>query len=205
MTGTEPQTVGASDNSASIPPASQAAATAGPEAGGQSHIGTTSATSATAETSGHKPFPSTLRTEDGSGTAAIGQTTTYSSRPLASGDPTPSVIDHGSRDPLTYKFPEHGHEGISGGVPAGSAAAAATQAFKNTQGESDLHRIPTLSSSVWQKSNIVRHRAHASTSVSTPLLEVELHHHLPEQLRFINIHSLFFFEALIRTDNEFIR
>lgn len=124
VTGTEPSTAGPSDTSAAPAPISQAYNTAGPEAGGSSHIGTTSASSSAAlpgdrsaaQTSRGPPgsttydFPQTLRSGDNTssgpsaatgtgantGSAAIGQTTTYSSRPLASGDPTGSVIDHQS-------------------------------------------------------------------------------------------------------------
>lgn len=67
------------------------------------------------------------------GEARIGSTTTYSSRPLASGDPVGSVVDHESKDPMTYRRPEHYHseaaETVSGGVPSGAAAIAASKAF----------------------------------------------------------------------------
>ena len=107
VAGTSPQTTATSD-------ITNARGTAGPEAGGSGHVSTASAIS-----TGHSGMDSA---RDGSSSAAIGQTTTYSSTPLASGDPTGSVIDHGSRDPLTYKKPESG-------VPSGSAAAAASQAW----------------------------------------------------------------------------
>lgn len=128
VTGTEPNTVGPSDTSAAPTSASQARNTAGPEAGGSGHIGTTSAASSglagdrtTAASSANPPstshsFPTTMRsgqdTSAGStaptttgpststGTAAVGETTTYSSRPLSAGDPTGSVVDHQSTGKL---------------------------------------------------------------------------------------------------------
>lgn len=125
VTGTEPSTVGPSDTSAAPSSASQARNTAGPEAGGSAHVGTTSAASAglsgdrssapsstAAPTSTTHSFPTTLRSGQntdagstaptstgpgvGTGTAAVGETTTYSSRPLNTGDPTGSVVDHQS-------------------------------------------------------------------------------------------------------------
>lgn len=84
-------------------------------------------------------FPAVDQSQDGSGTAAIGQTTTYSSQPLASGDPTGRIVDHSSKDPMTYKMPEVGHASAAAkgpsdrGVtsPAASAAASAAWAAHN--------------------------------------------------------------------------
>jgi len=80
-----------------------------------------------------------------SGTAAIGQTTTYSSRPLASGDPTGSIVDHESADPMTYKLPEAGgHTGSAtaakgtnetGVTSSASLAAASTAWASHKQGK----------------------------------------------------------------------
>lgn len=134
VTGTEPSTAGPSDTSAAPAPVSHAYNTAGPEAGGSGHVGTVSARDSaafpgdrTAQLSGGPSgsttynFPQTLRSGDNTssgpsaatgagantGSAAISETTTYSSRPLASGDPTGSVIDHhstGKRPCLTFSI-----------------------------------------------------------------------------------------------------
>ena len=113
VTGTNPSTTGPSDVSAAPTSSYQAQGTAGPEAGGSSHVGTVSA--------------SELGNKSGSGSAAVGQTTTYSSQPLASGNPTGSVIDNKSSDPLTYKKPESGSQlvGNSGVTEDGAAQGAA--------------------------------------------------------------------------------
>lgn len=84
VTGTEPQTVGSSDNSASLAPASQARATAGPEAGGQSHIGTTSASSATPAHTDNTATTSTSVPSDGSASHRSGTATGTSFPPLES-------------------------------------------------------------------------------------------------------------------------
>lgn len=76
--------------------------------------------------------PSTSAATADDGTAAIGQTSTYSSTPLAKGDPTSSVVDPGSSDPTSYRKPEATYEG-GAGLPAGSATTAASLAFGNSQ------------------------------------------------------------------------
>lgn len=130
VTGTEPSTVGPADTSAASTSAYQAQATSGPEAGGSSHIGTapapqsdfagdrTAAQPSASPTSTSYSLPKTLRsnqdtssvpsanTGTGTGTASVGETVTYSSRPLASGDPTGSVVDHQSRG-VWYMIPVH--------------------------------------------------------------------------------------------------
>lgn len=70
-------------------------------------------------------------TEPSSGSAAIGETTTYSSQKLSPGDPISSVIDNQSDDPITYKKPESSR--TSGGVTSGAAQAAAGKAFHDDQ------------------------------------------------------------------------
>ena len=118
--------MGASETSANYPDPSLAKNTSGPEVGGQSHIGTTS--------------PETAGTNDSIGggdrTAAIGTTSTYSTTHLTKGDPTSSLIDIESADPVTYKKPETSSYGHNAGVPQGSAQTAASRAFKssNTHG-----------------------------------------------------------------------
>lgn len=106
---------------------------------------------------GSTGFPPTGRSEEGSG-AAIGQTTTYSSRPLASGDPTGSVVDHQSADPMTYRRPEAGsHTSPSpaargtnttnnSGLTSSSAAAraASTAWTSHNQGEHPSFPISVL-------------------------------------------------------------
>lgn len=83
------------------------------------------------------------------GTAAIGQTSTYSSHTLRQGDAVGSVIDHNSADPTTYKMPEHtfgqgtstSGEKSSSGVPAGAAGAAgaaASLAFNKYNDQSSM-------------------------------------------------------------------
>lgn len=156
VTGTEPQTVGSADASVVPPPASKAAVTSGPETGGQSHIGTTSTTASTQPTADRSTMaapapgnPSQAERLAEGGTAAIGETTTYSSRPLASGDPVGSVVDHESTDPLTYKMPEHNRatESASLQSPAtatsSAATAAASAAWATHNSEFDRH-IPLL-------------------------------------------------------------
>ena len=92
-------------------------------------------------------------TGDSIGSAAIGQTSTYSSHTLRHGDAVGSVIDHTSRDPTTYKMPEHTFgqgtsatgEKSSSGVPAGAAGTAASLAFNKHQEQSSmLQTVPSL-------------------------------------------------------------
>ena len=108
-TGMEPDTTGTAA-STTAPEPSAAQYTSGPEAGG-----------ATSE----QPA------------AAIGETSTYSSTPLASGDPTGSVVDPESSDPMTYQKPEtsYGGDGNKSGVPPGAASVAATKAFSRSTSE----------------------------------------------------------------------
>lgn len=86
-----------------------AQATRGPEVGGTEHVGTA---------------------EPGT---AIGQTSTYSTRHLAKGDPTPSVIDPESSDPTTFKKPESSLAGATSstetGLASNAAQLAASRAF----------------------------------------------------------------------------
>jgi len=100
-------------------------------------------------------FPSTGRSEEGSG-ATIGQTTTYSSRPLASGDPTGSVIDHQSADPMTYRRPEAGSNTSPNpaarrtsttnnpGLTSSSAAARAASTAGTSHNQGEHYSFPNL-------------------------------------------------------------
>lgn len=156
VTGTQDQAVGSGDASAVPSLASKAAAASGPETGGQEHVGTAPATSATQSTADQSTMASSAqgnltqaeRQAEG-GTAAIGETTTYSSQPLATGDPVGSVVDHESTDPLTYKLPEHSRATESASVqsPAtatsSAAAAAASAAWASHNSEFDRH-VPLL-------------------------------------------------------------
>lgn len=72
--------------------------------------------------------PSSGLSGPGSGTAAIGETSTYSSHTLRKGDEVPSVIDPKSSDPTSYQMPEHSYTS-SKGVPEGGPLAAAAAAF----------------------------------------------------------------------------
>lgn len=89
--------------------------TVGPEAGGSGHVGTISADSRDAAT------------------AAVGQTTTYSTHHLGKGDPTGSIADPQSADTTTFKKPETATIGDAG-VPQGSAQVAAATAFEKLPG-----------------------------------------------------------------------
>ncbi|KAJ9605691.1 hypothetical protein H2200_009540 [Cladophialophora chaetospira] len=74
-------------------------------------------------------------TGPGSGTAAIGETSTYSSHALPKGDTVGSVAHQGSSDPTTYQMPEQSYS-ASRGVPAGGPLAAAAAAFHKEKGYS---------------------------------------------------------------------
>ncbi len=120
MTGNEPQTAGGPSDTSAAP--SQAYDT--------SAMSTSAATQA-----GSAGFSPAEPSEEGSGTATIGQTTTYSSRPLASGDPVGSIVDHESSDPMTYRLPESrshtnpaardaNDSGVTSSAPLAAASAA---------------------------------------------------------------------------------
>lgn len=79
-------------------------------------------------------------TGDGIGTAAIGQTSTYSSHPLPKGDTVGSVINTSSNDPITYQMPEHTYRS-GAGVPLGAAGTAASIAFNKDRDQSRRCRI----------------------------------------------------------------
>ena len=83
----------------------------------------------------HAEAPSA--TGDRIGTATIGQTSTYSSHPLTTGDAVGSVVDSSSNDPITYKMPEHTY-GSGAGVPSGAAGAAASLAFNKDRDQSSM-------------------------------------------------------------------
>jgi hypothetical protein len=102
-TGTEPEITGTPSTTAAAPDPSSAQLASGPEAAGADER-----------------------------TAAIGHTSTYSSTPLAKGDPTSSMVDTESSDPTSYQKPEATYGGATG-VPTGAANAAASTAFGNTQ------------------------------------------------------------------------
>jgi hypothetical protein len=90
----------------------------GPEASGKreakNHINIAAAEEETDE------YPGDRR-----GHAAIGETSTYSSHPLATGDKTSSVVDPSSSDPTTFKKPETS----STGVGPDAAEIAAQRAY----------------------------------------------------------------------------
>ncbi|KAK5325816.1 hypothetical protein LTR93_004037 [Exophiala xenobiotica] len=72
------------------------------------------------------------------GTAAIGETSTYSSHNLRRGDPIGNVADTSSNDPATYRMPEHTYGSSNTGVPAGAASTAASLAFNKDQDSSHI-------------------------------------------------------------------
>ncbi|OAL35365.1 hypothetical protein AYO20_05416 [Fonsecaea nubica] len=74
----------------------------------------------------------------GPGTAAIGETSTYSSHTLRTGDPVPNVVDFRSEDPATYQAPEHSYVS-SRGIPEGGPLAAAAHAFHKDKDYSTSH------------------------------------------------------------------
>ncbi|EXJ66548.1 uncharacterized protein A1O5_10217 [Cladophialophora psammophila CBS 110553] len=74
----------------------------------------------------------------GSGTAAIGETSTYSSHTLTKGDTVGNVVDSRSEDPTTYRVPEHAYLS-SKGVPEGGPLAAAAHAFHKDKDYSTSH------------------------------------------------------------------
>jgi hypothetical protein len=71
---------------------------------------------------------------DNTGRAAIGQTSTYSSNYLGSGEPTSSVVDPSSSDPTTYRKPETSHPGRDVGIGAGIGAASAYDGSRDYPG-----------------------------------------------------------------------
>lgn len=70
--------------------------------------------------------PSALGEDDGTGRATIGETSTYSSHPLSTGDKTSSVIDPTSSDANTFRRPE---VPSSAGVGPHAAETAARRAM----------------------------------------------------------------------------
>lgn len=117
-------TAGSEMGTAPDPSTSAAQYTTGPEAGGDQHVGTVDPSN----------MPGTTQENPTSG--AIGETSTYSSTPLARGDPTSSVIYSESTDPMTYQKPEHLYTGSGDtGVPEGAAAMAASKAYSGTSGK----------------------------------------------------------------------
>jgi hypothetical protein len=96
----------------------------GPQASGEleanNHINT-----ATAEEEETDEYPG-----DRGGQAAIGQTSTYSSHPLATGDKTSSVVDPSSSDPTTFKKPETSNTGFG----PDAAEIAAKRAYNHSSG-----------------------------------------------------------------------
>ena len=115
--------MGVPDTSTATPNPSLARNTAGPDAGGQSHIGTVSPEAA----------GTTASAQGDDGAAAVGNTSIYSTTHLSKGDPTSSVIDPESTDPVTYQKPEATSHGRDTGVPDGSAQAAASKAFDGSK------------------------------------------------------------------------
>ena len=72
---------------------------------------------------------------DGPGRAAIGQTSTYGSHYLGSGEPTSSIVDPNSSDLNTFRKPEPSHIGRDVGIGAGVGAAGvgAASAYDTSQ------------------------------------------------------------------------
>ncbi|OQU99263.1 hypothetical protein CLAIMM_04923 isoform 2 [Cladophialophora immunda] len=86
----------------------------------------------------HEAHPVTGSSGPDPGTAAIGETSTYSSHTLRKGDPIPNVVDSRSEDPTTYRTPEHSY-GSNKGVPEGGPLAAAAHAFHKDKDYSTSH------------------------------------------------------------------
>ena len=74
------------------------------------------------------------------GRATIGQTSTYGSHYLGSGEPTSSIVDPNSSDPTTYRKPEASHLGRDVGLGAGVGIAGigAASAYDRSRDESGL-------------------------------------------------------------------
>ncbi len=115
--------MGAPEASSSMPDSSYARDTAGPETGGQSHVGTV----------GHEATGMIASARSDDGAAAIGPTSTYSTTRLTKGDLISSIVDPESTDPMTYQKPETSSLGQNSGVPEGSAQTAASRAFTGSQ------------------------------------------------------------------------
>jgi hypothetical protein len=92
---------------------------------------------------------------DNSGRAAIGQTSTYGSHYLGSGEPTSSIVDPNSSDPTTYSKPETSHLGRDVGIGAGVGAAGlgATSAYDGSRDQPGVQ--PGLQSGGKWSSNIM--------------------------------------------------
>ena len=106
-------------------------------------------------------FPSVGRSQEGSG-AAIGQTTTYSSRPLASGDPTGSVVDHDSTDPMTYRRPEaRSHVVTAARRPSESIGQVTNKLFEPEAGS---HTDSPAANSTCEPTNLTANQEPATTS-----------------------------------------
>lgn len=118
-----PQAPGATGTSAVSHNTSLARDTTGPEAGGQSHLGTVSsgATGTTAPGLG----------DDRVATAK--STLTYSMTRLPQGHPTSSIMDPDSIGLVTDKEPESPSHSHYAGVPEGSAQTAASRAFNSSK------------------------------------------------------------------------
>ncbi|OAP64101.1 hypothetical protein AYL99_00073 [Fonsecaea erecta] len=86
----------------------------------------------------HAVTPATGLVAPSSGIAAIGETSTYSSHTLRTGDPVPNIVDSRSEDPTTYRAPEHSYVS-SKGVPEGGPLAAAALAFHKDKDYSTSH------------------------------------------------------------------
>lgn len=103
-----------SATSSSAPVQTHLPATVTPSAASHSASNTTAAT---------QDIPSTEDSTKGTGTAAVGQTTTYSFQRLGKGDPVGSIVDRDSNDPLSFSRPETGY---GPGLHSGHEHAAAT-------------------------------------------------------------------------------
>ena len=72
---------------------------------------------------------------DETGRAAIGQTSTYGSHYLGSGEPTSSIADPNSSDPTTYRKPETSYLGrdVEVGAGVGAAGIGAASAYDGSR------------------------------------------------------------------------
>ena len=90
------------------------------------------------------------------GRATIGQTSTYGSHYLGSGEPTSSIVDPNSSDPTTYRKPETSHLGQDVGVGAGVGAASAYDGSQEQPGvQSSLQSGSKLLSVLFDGSTLI--------------------------------------------------
>jgi hypothetical protein len=77
---------------------------------------------------------------DDTGRATVGETSTYRSQYLGSGDPMSSTANPNSSDPTTYRKPETSHLGqdVGVGAGAGEAGTGAASAYDGSQEQPDV-------------------------------------------------------------------